>query len=175
MDVMKVLNIILLKAQWIVLSFHSDWTLCWNCISDELMFLLKACRNFSLTINNAGLMIPILKKHLLFFFLWSSMCASPGHMLTCCPDVPDVSPWPHFYCARQHLAATQGGGNTHRSIFNVAVARRQLGYSVDNWRNIGRAVQLDLGETVLVRLHDTLDLWWKKNATQLRRIEAWTH
>lgn len=70
--------------------------------------------------------------------------------------------------AQQRLVATQGAaGNTYRSIFNVAVASRQLGYSVNYWGNICGAVQLDLGETVLVRLDNTLDLWWGKKSNTI--------
>lgn len=136
-----------------------------------LLFLLKACKNFSQMINKTQDLINNTNVKRLFFGNYGNFCSPCVHLLAIC--------WPvilmywcvivlaclrDFYCAQQHLAATQEWGNTYRSVFNVAVAHRQLRYSVNNWRNIRRAVQLDLGKTVLVRLDNTLNLWWKEGS-----------
>lgn len=48
---------------------------------------------------------------------------------------------------------------THGSILDVAVPCCQFGYPVNDGRDVGGPVQLDLRKAVLVRLHHPLDLW----------------
>lgn len=60
----------------------------------------------------------------------------------------------------------------HHGLLGVHLLRSGVGYFLDDWCDVSGAIELDLGQTVLISFYNTLNTYEKEHASYISSHET---